>query len=105
MTSEEDAAADEKPALSVASGDERHAEKMAKKKAARDKIMASKLKDVTALAPPRDPLILAAIVEDGTESHEAAQAEGCLRSQWLHRHAASALASRYVHRHEPGHSR
>jgi DNA-directed RNA polymerase subunit beta len=37
-----------------------------------DKIMASKLKEVTALGPPRDPLILAAIVEDGTESHEAA---------------------------------
>jgi DNA-directed RNA polymerase subunit beta len=37
-----------------------------------DKVMASGLKEVTALAPPRDPLILSAIAEDGTESHEAA---------------------------------
>jgi DNA-directed RNA polymerase subunit beta len=37
-----------------------------------DKVMASGLKEVTALSPPRDPLILSAIAEDGTESHEAA---------------------------------
>ncbi|MCE9532986.1 MAG: DNA-directed RNA polymerase subunit beta, partial [Planctomycetes bacterium] len=37
-----------------------------------DKIVASKIKELTALAPPRDPLILSAIIEDGTESHEAA---------------------------------
>jgi DNA-directed RNA polymerase subunit beta len=37
-----------------------------------DKLMLSKLKEITALAPPRDRLILNAIVEDGTESHEAA---------------------------------
>jgi DNA-directed RNA polymerase subunit beta len=37
-----------------------------------DKVMASGLKEVSALAPPRDPLILSAIAEDGTESHEAA---------------------------------
>ena len=44
MISEEDAAADEKTptAMSEASLDERHAEKMAKKKAARDRIMATK---------------------------------------------------------------
>jgi len=40
MNSEQDAASDEKTAL-----DERHAEKMAKKKAARDRIMASKSGD------------------------------------------------------------
>ena len=37
-----------------------------------DKIIAAKMKEITALAPPRDPLILSAIVEDGTISHEAA---------------------------------
>jgi len=37
-----------------------------------DKIIASTLKEFTALAAPRDPLILSAIAEDGTESHEAA---------------------------------
>ena len=45
MTSEEDAAAGEKAALSEGSSDERHAEKMAKKKAARDRIMATKSGD------------------------------------------------------------
>jgi cob(I)alamin adenosyltransferase len=45
MTSEEDAAADEKAALLEVSPDERHAEKMAKKKAARDRIMATKSGD------------------------------------------------------------
>ena len=45
MMSKEDAAADEKAALSGASLDERHAEKMAKKKAARDRIMATKSGD------------------------------------------------------------
>ena len=45
MTSEEDAAASEKAALSEISPDERHAEKMAKKKAARDRIMATKSGD------------------------------------------------------------
>ena len=45
MTSEEDAATSEKPALSEVSLDERHAEKMAKKKAARDRIMATKSGD------------------------------------------------------------
>ena len=45
MMSKEDAAADEKTALSDASLDERHAEKMAKKKAARDRIMATKSGD------------------------------------------------------------
>ena len=37
-----------------------------------DKIMLSTLKEITALAPPKDRLILDAIAEDGTESHEAA---------------------------------
>jgi DNA-directed RNA polymerase subunit beta len=41
-------------------------------KEAADKIMSSRLKEVTALAPPRDPIILSSIVADGTESHEAA---------------------------------
>ncbi len=41
-------------------------------KDALDKIMSSRLKEVTALAPPRDPIILASIAADGTESHEAA---------------------------------
>jgi cob(I)alamin adenosyltransferase len=45
MTSEEDAATDEKAALFEVSPDERHAEKMAKKKAARDRIMATKSGD------------------------------------------------------------
>ena len=45
MTSEEDTATSEKPALSEVSLDERHAEKMAKKKAARDRIMATKSGD------------------------------------------------------------
>jgi cob(I)alamin adenosyltransferase len=45
MTSEEDAAASENAALSEISPDERHAEKMAKKKAARDRIMATKSGD------------------------------------------------------------
>ena len=45
MMSKEDAAADEKAALSGVSLDERHAEKMAKKKAARDRIMATKSGD------------------------------------------------------------
>ncbi|VTS01587.1 DNA-directed RNA polymerase subunit beta [Tuwongella immobilis] len=37
-----------------------------------DRIRASMLTEVTALAPPKDPIILASIVEDGTDSHEAA---------------------------------
>jgi len=45
MTSKEDAATSEKSALSEVSFDERHAEKMAKKKAARDRIMATKSGD------------------------------------------------------------
>ncbi|HZR71727.1 cob(I)yrinic acid a,c-diamide adenosyltransferase [Bradyrhizobium sp.] len=45
MTSDEDAGANETTGLSEASLDERHAEKMAKKKAARDKIMATKSGD------------------------------------------------------------
>jgi len=45
MTSGEDAGANETTGLSEASLDERHAEKMAKKKAARDKIMATKSGD------------------------------------------------------------
>jgi cob(I)alamin adenosyltransferase len=45
VMSKEDAAADEKAALSGGSLDERHAEKMAKKKAARDRIMATKSAD------------------------------------------------------------
>jgi cob(I)alamin adenosyltransferase len=45
MTSDEDAAAGETADTSEASRDERHAEKMAKKKAARDRIMASKSGD------------------------------------------------------------
>jgi len=45
MTSKEDAATSEKSALSEVSSDERHAEKMAKKKAARDRIMATKSGD------------------------------------------------------------
>ena len=45
MTSDEDAGASETEGLSEASLDERHAEKMAKKKAARDRIMATKSGD------------------------------------------------------------
>ncbi|MDE1934233.1 cob(I)yrinic acid a,c-diamide adenosyltransferase [Bradyrhizobium sp.] len=45
MTSDEDARAGETAGLSEASLDERHAEKMAKKKAARDRIMATKSGD------------------------------------------------------------
>jgi DNA-directed RNA polymerase subunit beta len=37
-----------------------------------DKILISQIKDLTALAPPKDPLILNSLTEDGTESHEAA---------------------------------
>jgi DNA-directed RNA polymerase subunit beta len=40
--------------------------------AAVDKILLSHLKEVTALAMPKDPIILASIGEDGTDSHEAA---------------------------------
>jgi len=45
MTSEQEAEADKTAALSEAPPDDRHAEKMAKKKAARDKIMATKSGD------------------------------------------------------------
>jgi cob(I)alamin adenosyltransferase len=45
MTSEQDVTADETAASSEASPDGRHAEKMAKKKAARDRIMATKSGD------------------------------------------------------------
>jgi cob(I)alamin adenosyltransferase len=45
MTSDEDAGANETAGVSGASLDQRHAEKMAKKKAARDRIMASKSGD------------------------------------------------------------
>ena len=45
MTSDDDAGASEMAGLSAASVDDRHAEKMAKKKAARDKIMATKSGD------------------------------------------------------------
>jgi cob(I)alamin adenosyltransferase len=45
MTSEQEAEVSESAASSAASLDERHAEKMAKKKAARDKIMATKSGD------------------------------------------------------------
>ena len=45
MTSDEDASESETAGVSEASLDERHAEKMAKKKAARDRIMASKSGD------------------------------------------------------------
>jgi len=37
-----------------------------------DRIATSTLKEVSALAPPRDPIILESIKDDGTESHEAA---------------------------------
>ncbi|MEZ6141354.1 MAG: DNA-directed RNA polymerase subunit beta [Zavarzinella sp.] len=37
-----------------------------------DRIVASTIKELTALAPPKDSLILESIKEDGTESHEAA---------------------------------
>src|SRR5262245_9060331 len=37
-----------------------------------DRIVASSLKEISALAPPKDPLILTSIAEDGTDSHEAA---------------------------------
>jgi len=45
MNSEDSAAADEKTATAEPSPDERHAEKMAKKKAARDRIMSTKSGD------------------------------------------------------------
>jgi cob(I)alamin adenosyltransferase len=45
VSSEDDAAAEEKSVVSEVSLDERHAEKMAKKKAARDRIMATKSGD------------------------------------------------------------
>jgi DNA-directed RNA polymerase subunit beta len=41
-------------------------------KEAVDRIATSTLKEVSALAPPRDPIILESIKDDGTESHEAA---------------------------------
>jgi DNA-directed RNA polymerase subunit beta len=37
-----------------------------------DRIVTSSLKDVSALAPPKDPIILESLKDDGTESHEAA---------------------------------
>ncbi|OWK35926.1 DNA-directed RNA polymerase subunit beta [Fimbriiglobus ruber] len=37
-----------------------------------DRAMASMLKEVEALPPPKDPIILSSIAEDGTDSHEAA---------------------------------
>src|SRR6476660_8317669 len=37
-----------------------------------DRIVTSSLKEVSALAPPKDPIILESIKDDGTESHEAA---------------------------------
>ena len=37
-----------------------------------DRILASLITEVTVLAPPKDPIILNSIIEDGTESHEAA---------------------------------
>src|SRR5688572_19638466 len=37
-----------------------------------DRIVTSSLKEVSALAPQRDPIILESIKDDGTESHEAA---------------------------------
>jgi DNA-directed RNA polymerase subunit beta len=37
-----------------------------------DRIATSTLKDVSALAPPKDPVILESMKDDGTESHEAA---------------------------------
>jgi DNA-directed RNA polymerase subunit beta len=40
--------------------------------AAFDKAIASHLKEVTALAPPKDPVVLNSLAEDGTDSHEAA---------------------------------
>src|SRR5262245_9494106 len=41
-------------------------------KEAVDRIATSTLREVSALAPPRDPIILESIKDDGTESHEAA---------------------------------
>ena len=40
--------------------------------AALDKITTSMLKEVVALAMPKDPIILSSVVEDGTDSHESA---------------------------------
>jgi DNA-directed RNA polymerase subunit beta len=37
-----------------------------------DRIVTSSLKEVSALAPPKDPIILESLKDDGTESHEAA---------------------------------
>lgn len=37
-----------------------------------DRIVTSSLKEMSVLAPPRDPIILESIKDDGTESHEAA---------------------------------
>ncbi len=41
-------------------------------KEAMDRIVTSSLKEVSALAPQRDPIILESIKDDGTQSHEAA---------------------------------
>jgi DNA-directed RNA polymerase subunit beta len=41
-------------------------------KEAVDKAVASHLKEVVALAPPKDPIIVTSLTEDGTDSHEAA---------------------------------
>src|SRR5687767_11591975 len=41
-------------------------------KEAVDRIVTSSLKEVSALAPPKDPIILESLKDDGTESHEAA---------------------------------
>src|SRR5204863_9155901 len=40
-----------------------------------DRIATSTLKEVSALAPPKDPIILESFKDDGTESHEAALLE------------------------------
>jgi DNA-directed RNA polymerase subunit beta len=37
-----------------------------------DKVVASHVKEVTVIEYPKDPIILSALVEDGTDSHEAA---------------------------------
>jgi DNA-directed RNA polymerase subunit beta len=37
-----------------------------------DRIVTSSLKEISVLAPPKDPIILESIKDDGTESHEAA---------------------------------
>jgi DNA-directed RNA polymerase subunit beta len=37
-----------------------------------DKAVASHLKEVVVLAPPKDPIIVTSLTEDGTDSHEAA---------------------------------